>query len=151
MYVILFPMHKDFYASGFLYHPPSQQILLQQSTSIENALSQWLLFGAGSSHEENPETTFQKIIFSLLAIELPVVYPVYFHPYENTQKNHYIVYAKVRRKEDFSGKNGMKFGWFSFRQILKMRLAKQTEHDITVGIRVIDAATRKRLGEHTFE
>lgn len=144
-------MHKDFYASGFLYHFPSRQILLQQYPSGHIESSSWQLFRGIGSQKENPESIFQHIILKLLSKKIEIVYPVYSYPYRDTNKNHFIVYAKVRTKEEFSSQNGTSFAWFSFKQILKLHLAAQTEHDITVGFRVIDAAARKRRGEHTFQ
>ena len=144
-------MHKGFYASGFLYHPHSKQILLQQFTPIANILSPWLLFGGVGSGEENPGAIFQHAILELLHVKIDMVYPVYSYPYKDTDKSHFIVYSKIRKKENFSARNGVTFAWFSMRQIFRLPLSEQTQHDITVGIRVIDAATRKRLGEHTFQ
>ena len=32
-------MHKLFYASGFLYHSPTEQILLRQMSSLKNSIA----------------------------------------------------------------------------------------------------------------
>lgn len=144
-------MHKDFYASGFLYHSPSRQLLLQQPTSITNPISSWSLIGGIGFEGEDPKETFQNSVFLLLDIKITIVHPIYFYQRTDTDRTRYIHYSQVRKRQDFSSKNGVSFAWFSMRQIIKMHLPAQTEQDITVGIRVIDAATRKRLGEHTFQ
>ncbi|SRR6266568_6329294 len=142
-------MHKKFYASGFLVHLPSQQILLQQDTSSENLLSQWLLFSGSHTEKDSPERIFKDVISDLLNIELDIVYPVY--SYENENVNQCIVYSEIDALQDFSPKNGLTFAWFTFRDIMRLHLTEQTKHDIVVGQRVINAATRKRNGEHTFQ
>ena len=144
-------MHKDFYASGFLYHPASEQILLQQNTSVSHISSPWSLVGGSYMEEDAPEASFKDIILNLLDIKISVVYPVYAYFNEDTEKNQYIGYSTVKTRHNFSSKNGLTFAWFSFRDVLKLPTTKQTKHDIVVGQRVIEAATRKREGIHTFQ
>jgi hypothetical protein len=144
-------MHKDYYASGFLYHPSSEQILLQQSSSIASTSSPWSLFGGLYLEEEKPEAFFKNIIFKLLDIEINVVHPIYSYFDENKDKDQYIGYSSVNTFKDFSSKDGMTFAWFSFKEVIKLQATTQMKHDIVVGKRVIEAATRKRLGEHTFQ
>jgi hypothetical protein len=144
-------MHKDFYTSGFLYHPSSQQILLQQDNSLSTTSSPWLLFGGSYLEQEEPEASFKNVIFNLLDIKINVVHNVYSYFNETMDKNQYIGYSTVRSRQTFSSKNGLTFAWFSFKDVLKLQATKQTKHDIVVGQRVIEAATRKRLGEHTFQ
>ena len=142
-------MHKAVYASGFLYHPASEQILLQQNTSVSPASSPWSLFEVVS--EEAPETSFKNIILDLLDIKITVVHPVYSYFNEDKEKNQFIGYSTIRTRQKFSPKKGLTFAWFSFKDVLKLQTSKQMKHDIVVGQRVIEAATRKRLGEHTFQ
>jgi hypothetical protein len=148
-YVIVILMHKDFYASGFLYHPSSQQILLQQYDYSSTTSNPWFFFGSSYLEEEKPDVSFKNNIFTLLDIKVPVVHNIYSYFSEATDKNHYIGYATVRSRQKFSPKNGLTFAWFSFKEVLKIQATNQTKHDIVVGQRVIEAATRKRLGEHT--
>lgn len=143
-------MHKVFYASGFLYHPASEQILLQQDTTDSPASSAWSLFEV-ASEEKSLEDSFKNIISDLLDIKIQVVHPVYSYFNEAQEKNQYIGYSTVKSCQKFSPKNGLTFAWFSFKDVLKLQATKQMKHDIIVGKRVIEAATRKRLGEHTFQ
>ncbi len=138
-------MHKNFYASGFLYHPSSQQILLQQNDSS------WILFGGPYLDKENPEVLFKNKIFEVLNIEIKTVRCVYSYLDENTDEFQYIVYSKLSKFKKFSSKNGTTFAWFSFRDLQKLKISEQTKHDIVVGQRVIEAAERKSRGEHTFQ
>lgn len=144
-------MHKSFYASGFLYHPYTHQILLQQNNSLLNTASSWLLFEGLCAEKEGPESLFKTIILKLLGIKIDTVFPVYSYFNESTNKNQYIVYSKLRTLQNFSSKNGVAFSWFSFKEVIKMRIKEQTKHDIVVGQRVIEAAKRKSRGEHTFQ
>lgn len=144
-------MHKKFYASGFIYHPQSQQILLQQNNSIANMSCPWLLFGGYYSEEEEPAALFKNIVFKLLDIEVGVVHPVYSYLNENNDAFQYIVYSRLNKFQNFSSKGSLAFGWFTFKEVLKLKISAQTKHDIVVGQRVIEAAKRKSLGEHTFQ
>jgi hypothetical protein len=144
-------MHKNFYASGFLYHPQSQQILLQQNNSIGNMSSPWLLFGGNYSEKDEPEALFKNLILDLLDIEIGAVHPIYSYLNENDAAFQYIVYSRLNKFQNFSSKNNLTFAWFTFKEILKLKITPQTKHDIVVGQRVIEAAVRKSLGEHTFQ
>src|SRR4030067_1565215 len=142
-------MHKDFYASGFLYHPRSQQILLQQINSANND-STWSLLGGSNKKKENFEEAFLRIINSHLKLKLK---PSFIHPvydYFNIGKNKkiYIYYANVSKRGKFKGKKKI-FSWFTFRQIQKLPIPEQIRHDIVVGQRVIESSIRKRLGFRT--
>src|SRR5579862_6010045 len=99
-------MHKDFYASGFLFHSTTQQILLQQHTSL-SVSSPWQLFGGTYLESEGPETIFKSVILKLLDIKIDIVHPIYSYLNENIDKNHSVLYAKVRKLQNFSPKNGM--------------------------------------------
>lgn len=142
-------MHKKFYASGFLYHLPSQQILLQQDSSSQNLSSQWLLFEKSHAEKEIPETVFKNTISELLRIKIDTVYPVYAYEHEDTNQS--VFYSEIDFLKDFPSKNDLLFKWFSFRDIRNLHIIEQTKHDIVVGQRVIEAASRKLRGEHTFQ
>lgn len=146
-------MHKNFYASGFIYHAPTQQILLQQQTSVNNFPSVWSLFEGVNLYKEDAETAFLRIIYSSLRIKLnpKSIFPVYSYFHKKMNKNHYIICAEIKNLKDFSPNNGIIFAWFTFKQIVKLQLSEQAKHDITVGQRVIDARLRKSLGQKTLE
>lgn len=143
-------MQKNIYVGGFLYHPLSDQILLQQSSVPTQSLTSWLLFGGLYLEEEDPETIFRKIVAQLLDIKVKEVYPIYSYFNENTERDQFIGYAEVNKLYEFEPKNGFSFSWFSFKDVLKLEASKQVKHDIVVGQRVIAAARRRVLGEHTF-
>lgn len=144
-------MHKAFYASGFLFHPPTQQILLQQQLNTSPAL--WSLLGGIYLVEESAEKAFQRIVLKLLKHRLPVtsIYPIYTYDREDAEKNKAILYADIDKQIEFRPTKELAFGWFTRKQIMKLPLDPQTKQDIIVGHRVIDAKTRKILGEHTLE
>ncbi len=142
-------MHKKFYASGFIHHLDSQQILLQQDTSSQDLSSQWFLFSGPHTEKESPETVFKNVVKDLLKIKVDDVLSVY--SYENEKENQTIVYAEIESLQEFPPKNGLVFNWFSFKDIPKLKITPQTKHDIVVGQRVIEASGRKSRGEHTFQ
>lgn len=143
-------MHKDFYASGFIYHPRTQQILLQQHNLAAPTSASWLLFSFPYSEKDKPEDIFKKHAGKLLQIEIKTICPIYTYDNEEDNKSHYLVYGLVNKMQEFPKKKGVSFGWFSFKDITKLKIDEQTKHDIIVGQRVIDAAVRKAKGEHTF-
>lgn len=147
---ILCVMHKDFYASGFLFHPRSQQILLQQQNSADTE-SVWDLFGDKRLDKETEEETFRRAIYSNLRLKLKprAIKPVYSYYREDKNKNNYICYAKVEKLEKFQNKKNL-FAWFTFKQIQKLNVSEQTRQDILVGQRVIYSSVRKRLGLRTI-
>jgi hypothetical protein len=144
-------MHKQsFYASGFLYHPASQQILLQQPLATPHS-SVWSLFEDVPAGKETPEKTFRRLMnkFLGLKIKLTDIHPVYC--YRCSGKNHQIVYGQLKTVKKFSPKRGVTFGWFTLKQITKLSLNTQAKHDIVVAQRVIDASIRKTLGQKNRE
>jgi len=145
-------MHKAFYASGFLYHLPSGKILLQQQ-STPGASSLWSLFGKQGLYKEKAEATFQRVIYDLLHVKLPLttIYPIYTYFYKDINKDHAVFYAEVKDTQRFSSINTVKYTWFTLKQVLKLDLLEQTRQDITVGQRVINAKMRKSLGFQTLE
>lgn len=144
-------MHKNIYASGFIYHPPSQQILLQQSEPISNISSEWSLFGGRCKEEQDPEVLFRNLVLKLLDTEIRGVLPVYSYLNDNTGEFQYIFYSHMSELKNYSSKNNQIFRWFTFKEVIKLKIKEQTKHDIVVGQRVIEAALRKSLGEHTFQ
>ncbi len=146
-------MHKGLYVSGFLYHEPSNQILLQQIQSISPS---WSLFESEEVEEDaNPATTFADLIRNTLQLKLVIktIQEVYTYLNEDASKNYSITYAPVTSLKTAlaQSRDGKICKWFGPREILKLNLSPQTRHDVTVGQRVIDAKMRKLMGLHTFE
>ncbi|MDP3941884.1 MAG: hypothetical protein Q8Q49_06275, partial [bacterium] len=134
------------YASGFLYHAPTQQILLQQISTD----SLWSLIGGTHTSKEPAEKAFQRIAKSVLKLNLALssIHPVYAYVREDVGRKHSILYAEITNiNKAPSKKNGL-FTWFSRKQITKLPLDPQTKQDIIVGQRVIDSRIREVLGEH---
>lgn len=145
-------MHKDFYASGFLYHPRSQQILLQQQKPKETAPS-WSLLGGKNLKNETAEQAFMRIVTKILHLnpsktKVHLVY-TYFHTEMHTE-NH-VSYARINKLEKYPSIKGIVFGWFNFKQATKLNISEQTKQDITIAQRVINASIRKKLGQRTLE
>lgn len=144
-------MHKTFYASGFLYHPKSEQILLQQKNSAEQNPA-WSLFGKKVLKNKSGEQTFIDVFFEKLSIKLPVknINTVYTYSDENKGLKYNIYYAEVKRLHKPSDTSLNEFGWFNFKQIQKLNLTEQTRQDILIGQRVVDSSIRKGLGQKTI-
>ncbi len=133
---------KNFYSSGFLYHPNSQQILLQQNLS--DPKSTWTLLGSLS------KKTFRGVVSKLLNVRLKssTIHPVY--DYISKGKKHFVSYAEVKNLHDFPSTDNFCFSWFTAKEISKLCLVDQTKQDIVVGRRVIDSQIRKDAGERTI-
>lgn len=142
-------MHKDFYASGFIYHPLSGQILLQQQKAASKTPSPWSLIGKECSDKNCGKDTFRQVLNRLLGlkINLKEIYPIYSYSSRGNYKKQHILFAQIKAKKNFSPKNNCIFSWFTLKQILKLPLTEQTKHDIIIGQRVIDAISRKSLGQ----
>lgn len=141
-------MHKSFYASGFIYHLPSQQILLQQNSASNDS---WTLLGEEHEEKETSEEVFKNMLHSLLHLRVKGIYPIYSYLNESTNKNYSLLYATVDTQKKFPANDTLQFRWFSFKDILKLSIPEQVKHDIIVGLRVIEAAGRKERGEHTLQ
>ena len=142
---------KTFYASGFLYHPYTQKILLQQSSSLPSFMSPWSLFSTECKENEEAGGVFKHIIFDLLRVKIAAIDNIYSYFNEKTSKDHVVVYSVLEKLQDFPAKNNSVFAWFSFKDILKLHINDQVRHDIIVGQRVILASERKNRGEYTFQ
>ncbi|MDP3988429.1 MAG: hypothetical protein Q8P80_04780 [Candidatus Levybacteria bacterium] len=134
-------MHKTFYASGFLYCLPSQQILLQQNNALG---SYWSLFGQKGQNTQNPLSIFQKAISQQLHIKLALgaIYPVYDYFKKEIGTNCYVFYAQINLKKEFHTRKDSTREWFTFKQISKLTFSDQIKQDIIVGERVIKAKAR---------
>lgn len=129
-------MHKPFYASGFIYHQPTQQILLQQFTSGDDV--KLVLFRGKSRNGHDPQTVFQKCIEKTLGITIKPssVHPVYDYIHDQLGE-HFIFYVEVRgaTPKTYTSKN--KTDWFPLSKLSKLAMSEQTRHDIVVSERVI--------------
>jgi len=146
----IYVMHKMFYVSGFIYHPPTQQILLHQQ-SLNSTASSWSLFGEQHDETIQPEVIFNKVVSKLLNKQLSEIYPIYSYTDDTSNSTQSLLYAILEELEEFPPKNGHTFQWFTFKELVKLPINEQTKHDIVVGQRVIEAAGRKERGEHTFQ
>ena len=146
-------MHKDFYASGFLFHLPTQQILLQQQKKTSNASPVWSLLGTKSKPKEDEKNAFQRIIHKTLKlkIKLNAIEPIYSYFHKEMERENFLLYAQMTKAKKFSPKSGTTFAWFTFKQVLKLPVEEQTKHDIVVGQRVVASKARKLSGEQTLE
>lgn len=137
-------MHKKVYASGFIYFLPTQQILLQQSSS-DKSITEWELFGGVTEGKETPIETFHRIINDVLhiAISLKDIQFVYDYFHEGKKLNAHIHFVPVNVVPDnLKVKKGVIVSPFSFKQLHKLGVSEQTKQDITVGQRVINAIAR---------
>lgn len=145
-------MHKDFYASGFLYHPKTQQILLQQSNTADSG-AEWSLFEGDCLDKETAEEAFKRIIQTHLNLDIKPknIFSIYSYFHDKKGKNNFLHYAIVKKLEKFPDSKDKIFAWFSFKQIQKLHISNQIKQDIIVGQRVIDSAVRKSLGQQTID
>lgn len=141
-------MHNEFYASGFLYHPASQQILLQQKFSNYQIAPHWSLFGGKNRAEETSNQAFLRILSEKLGLSLShdTCFTVYDYLQKENRTPHFIFYSVV---DDLYDEDALltanKTSWFTFKQITKLAMKPQTRQDITVGQRVINLAIRQLL------
>lgn len=129
-------MHKPFYASGFLYHSPSQQILLQplqKGDAVHLAL-----FCDKCDHGKDPLTVFKHCVEQALGIRIPVrsIHPVYDYIHDKLGAQ-YIFYVETKGKEPKSYGGKYAAGWFPLLKLAKHKMSEQTRHDVIVGERVI--------------
>lgn len=136
-------MHKSFYASGFLYHLETQQILLQQLNDRNNF---WNMVGDKSDVGEDAQQAFQRIMEKFLHVRLDArhIYPVYDYFHNTFKKVHYVFYAEVKELQDFSFACADPLSWFTFKQTAKLPFSEKTKQDIIVSERVINAQARMR-------
>lgn len=136
-------MQKNFYASGFLYHSPSQQILLHQSNKIGDKPVLWSMIEGKGRQGEEPRKTFQRIVQHLLDVKLPLdqIYAVY--DYDDAQDmGRFVFYAEIEDLAKVKLPNEQ-YSWLTFKQTLKLPFSQQTKQDIIVAERVIKAGIRK--------
>jgi hypothetical protein len=121
---------------------------LQQDNAIDEN-NEWTLFSGASSAKETLQDTFSRIVNKHLNIELKnnLIFPIY--DYMQNGKNIFIVYAHVSKLIKIE--NAKKtYGWFTFKQIQKLKISEQAKQDIIIGQRVIDSSIRKVMGLRTI-
>jgi hypothetical protein len=131
-------VHKPIYASGFLYHSASQQILLQQFKNGD--LTKLVLFRGQTTNGEKPQEVFQQSVEKELGIKIPAssIHPVYDYTNDKLGEQ-FIFYIDVGEimPEAYKSKNTTE--WLLLSKIGKYDMSEQTRHDIIVGERVIRA------------
>ena len=139
-------MHKPFYASGFLYHPASQQILLYQPPLLKNPLAVWKTFGGLSCAGEDAPVTFRRIIYEQTKIRLKVkcLFPVYDYFSRARNVLHYVFYAEVEKLFTFPLLKTGVLSWFTFKSTNKLSFADCIKQDMIVSERVINAQARSK-------
>lgn len=139
-------MHKKFHASGFFYHLPTQEILLQQRKS---STPLWSLFGAKNQKAEDPIDTFQRTASKELKIKITAkdIYPIYDYFDKKLNNNCFLFYGLINnKKKKIPARKGYAMEWFTVKKITKLPIDEQTKQDIMIGKRVIDAAARIKEG-----
>lgn len=139
-------MHKTFYASGFLYHAPTQQILLQITNSSE--VPTVTLFCGKAEKDETQTQVLKRILKEILHITVSesAIHPIYDYEHETEKIPQYLlyieindeVYEKLIKKED-------SIRLVPLKQLTKQKLPEQIKQDIIVGQRVILLAEREKL------
>jgi hypothetical protein len=139
---IIESVHKPFYASGFLYHSPTQQILLQQFKSGNSV--NLVLFRGSSCNGETPQAVFQKCVEQALGtvIDASSIHPVYDYVHENLGEQ-FVFYVEVAGATPKEYKSKNKTEWLPLLKVPKRSMNEQTLHDIIVGERVIRSLYEK--------
>ena len=129
-------MHKPFFASGFLYHSPSHQILLQELKSVDNV--KLVLFRVSSHNGDDPQVVFQHCVEEALGVEIAAssIHPVYDYIHDRLGE-HFIFYVEVADITPGAYASKNKAEWFLLSKLSKYPMSEQTRHDIIVGERVI--------------
>lgn len=141
-------MHKDFYVSGFLYHVPTQQILLQQLPLDSVTSTPWSFFSGKNYKNETPEEAYMRLVEKQLEIKLSpkAVHLVYDYELDEEKLVQHILYGEVKTmKKNLSEKDDALFNWFTFKQVSKLPIHPQTKQDLIVAQRVINLVERNLL------
>lgn len=129
-------MHKQFSASGFLYHPHTKQILLQQLQG-DNTVKLVLFRGSGH-YGKNPQNVFQKSLEKALGATFTAssIHPVYdYIHYRFGEQFIFFVETGGKTPRTYESRNTTR--WFSLAKLSKLTMSEQTRHDIIIGERVI--------------
>lgn len=138
-------MQTSFYASGFLYSPRLNQILLLKSQKKDSTDFLWSTLGGESIDGEDAQTTFARIISKFLDLDLKAkdIYSIYDYFLDEKKKDSYVFYAQVKKPKEYESFNGYTFSWVAFDQIAKLPFTSRSKQDIIVGERVIKAKWRE--------
>ncbi len=139
------PMHKSFYASGFLYSIKTHKILLLQSEQKDDIISLWSTIGGEGKEGEEAQVAFQRIVHELLNVDLKIkhIYPIYDYFHEKLDKVNYVFYAEVKNPRVFNSLKENAFSWVAFSETLKLLFSAHSKQDVIVGERVINLKWRK--------
>lgn len=137
----------SFYASGFLYNPKTNQILLLQSSTEDDVSPFWSILGGESREGEDAQITFQRIVHELLNVDIKMkhIYPVYDYFHEKLDKINYVFYAEVKNPRILKPIKKRIFSWMNFSETSKLPFSARTKQDVIVGERVINL--KKRLDQ----
>lgn len=129
-------MQTPFHASGFIYHPASGQILLQEFHSGDDVMLS--LFGSASNNSADPQTVFQQCVEKALGMKVSPtsIHPVYDYVHDNLGE-HYIFYVEVSEAKPVMAGTKNKAAWCPLSKLAKLNMSEQTRHDIVVGERVL--------------
>lgn len=135
------PMHKSFYASGFLYNLKTHQILLLQNSTSYSML------GGDSLEGEDAQSTFQRVISKVLNLNLKSknIYPIYDYFHDTLDKINYVFYAEVKKPPVLHHSKKSTLSWVTFSETLKLLFSAHTKQDVIVGERVINLKQRVAL------
>lgn len=139
------PVHKSFYASGFLYNLKTHQILLLHSQQKDGTDFLWSTLGKESGEGEDAQTAFQRIINELLNLNLKAkdIHPIYDYFHDERDRINYVFYAEIKKPQEFDSLDGNAFSWVAFKETSKFLFTAHTKQDVIVGERVINAKWRE--------
>lgn len=137
-------MHKHFYASGFLYHPQTEQILLQQVSASKTPVPLWYMIGGVALKNEEPLDTFLRCMHALITVKLDAkrVFPVYDYFHNSHNSMHYVFYAEIKKLIPLEQADKRGLSWLTFKQTTKLPFDAQSKQDVIIAERVIKAQAR---------
>lgn len=135
-------MHNSYYASGFLFHSPSQQILLLQS--VLEGDTPWSIIRVSHASSDDPLSVFSTHITRLLNVAQLNVQPVYSYVDKKSRSQHSIFFAEVTTLQNYPSTDTYRYRWFELKDLRKLRINDSIRHDIVVGTRVIAAGEREK-------
>lgn len=135
-------VHNSYYASGFLFHSPSQQILLLQS--VLDSDTPWSIIRVPHTSSDDPLRAFTSHTSRLLNVAQLNVRPVYSYVDKKSQIQHSIFFADVVTCQNYPETTEYRYRWFELKDLRKLRISDSIRHDIVVGTRVIAAGEREK-------
>ena len=135
-------VHNSHYASGFLFHSPSQQILLLQP--VLDSDTPWSIIRVSHASSDDPLSVFTSHASRLLKVTQLNVRPVYSYVDKKSQCQHSIFFADVTTRQNYPETTTFRYRWFELKDLRKLRMNDSIRHDIVVGTRVIAAGEREK-------